>query len=103
MKEKCHYCKINDAEVPHHISYEPEETVSVCKKCHYKITTQIKLHKKQHTRLCIKCGRHFTGNDDRVCWHCKNPDKKDWFGLTSNDVTKPLFYYNDDSLDDEWI
>lgn len=92
---KCHYCKENEATVEHHIHYKPEETVSICKSCHYKITQQMKYARnKNGTFLCFNCGRHYTSNKDKICWKCKHPEQKDWFGLTAKDKTKPIYRYN---------
>ena len=77
----------------------------ICRSCHYKITSMMNQHiKSGGTYLCINCGRHYTGEDDNICWHCKNPDNgEDWFGLTSKDKTKPIFRYNYHWLETNWI
>ena len=101
----CHYCKkeLGSGSAKHHIRYDPEETVDICRSCHYKITSMVKHHRDQGTYLCINCGRHYTGNDDKICWYCKNPDERDWFGLTSKDKTKPIFRYNYHWLKTNWM
>ena len=86
----CEFCKTDLDLLQHHVQYLPnEETITVCKKCHYKITTMIKTRGGRF--LCVVCGRHFTSNKDGICWKCKNPDEIDCFGLTAKDKTPVIF------------
>ena len=80
-KSKCHYCK-DDAYVEHHIHYNPDETVLVCKKCHTRITSQMKnARDRRGFYLCINCGRHYTSDESLLCYCCRKKDEKekDWF------------------------
>jgi len=42
---KCAWCGIRDAKVNHHVSYNPEILVSICKGCHV----------MWHKRRCVPC------------------------------------------------
>lgn len=100
----CEFCKTEQNLLQHHILYHPEETITVCRVCHYKITRQIKEHAGGNLYLCINCGRHYTGDVSKVCYYCRDaPNKKDWFGLTSKDKTKPIFRYNYHWLETNWL
>lgn len=105
--KKCHYCKdeLGPGATDHHICYNPEETVPVCKVCHYRITKMMRYAKNGHLYLCIRCGRHYTSNFDKICFYCSYPDngKKDCFGLTAKDKTKPIFRYNYHWLKTGWL
>ncbi|GAI04690.1 unnamed protein product [marine sediment metagenome] len=100
--KKCHYCK-KKPYAEHHISYDPEETVDVCKSCHYKVHKTLKNMNEWHGYLCIWCGRSVSCTPDYVCWYCKNPNEVDWFGLTSKDKRKPIFRFNYHWLETKWI
>ena len=63
---------------------------SICKSCHFKIHHIIKLGKNGHYYFCNNCGRHYTSDPSKLCWHCRNPGSHDWFGLTCNDKTFPI-------------
>ena len=100
---KCHYCKKNKSYCEHHISYEPEETVPICKSCYYKVHKILENRIEWDGYICIKCGRHVSCMDDYICYYCKHPEEKDWFGLTAKDKTKPIFRYNYHWLETEWL
>ena len=81
--EKCVYCGVKEKLLEHHIRYNPEETVIVCKSCHFKITRMIQGHVKgmPGNYLCKNCGRHYTSNKDKLCWYCKPENQKKRIGL----------------------
>ena len=100
--KKCHYCK-KESYAEHHINYKTNETVPICKSCHYKVHKTLDNRMEWHGFLCINCGRSVSCTDDKICWYCKNPNEIDWFGLTAKDKTKPIYRFNYHWLKTNWL
>lgn len=87
----CVYCKSEKGLLEHHQSYNPERTVIVCNSCHCRIHQQISgwIKRGKREALCKTCVRHFTSNQDEICYKCKHC-QSDWFGLSPSDKTPPI-------------
>lgn len=94
---KCHYCD-DSFFVNHHIDYKNDETIPLCKRCHYCAHSILKDFKTISKRgyLCHFCGRHITSHRSKLCWLCRNPQSRkiDCFGLMGHVKRKPLYRFN---------